>query len=161
MIFDPTGKDDNLMLDSRTICRYIHAGKGEVTLVSPQSNKAHTYLFAKPNDERQFPENTIFVYTLHDGHKIYLGMLDGNGFRMTARSRFDADTEVVKGARYIVAMSIRQDLVDKKKMNLYHSGRCCLCGKKLSGQAGLKHGIGKLCLKKYNIKLNKVPWDGN
>jgi hypothetical protein len=161
MIFDPTGKDDCLMLDSRVINRYIHAGNGEVTLVSPQSNKAHSYAFSKPSDERQFPENTIFVYALHEGHKLYLGMLDGNGFRLTARSRFDEDTEIVKGARYIVAMSIRQDLVDKKKMHLYHSGRCCLCGRKLNGLTGLHKGMGKMFLKKYNNKLNKVPWNGN
>lgn len=161
MIFDPTGKDDLLMLDSKTIYRYIHAGHGEVTLVSPTTNKAHSYVFAKPNDERQFPDNTIFVYALHEGHKLYLGMLDGSGFRLTARSRFDAETEVVKGARYIVTMASNQPLVDKRKMNLYQSGKCCLCGRKLTGSSGLKNGIGRLCLKRYNLKLNKVPWDGN
>ena len=161
MIFDPTGKENCLMTDSKVIYRYLHGGKGEVTLVSPRSNKAHSYKFLKPANERDFPEDTIFVYVLHEGHKMYLGMLAGSEFRRTAKSSFGEDTEAVKGARYIVKMANRQDVVDARRMELYHSGKCCYCGRPLESAKYLNYGIGKKCMQYYNIQLMKEPWDGN
>ena len=161
MVFDPTGKDDCLMLDSETIYRYIHGGNAEVTLMSPQSHKAHCYAFCKPSNERDFPEDTIFVYVVHEGHKMYIGMMSGSEFRITAKSRFGEDTEAVKGAKYIVKMANRQDLVNKRMMNLYHSGNCCICGRPLRSKKALTEGIGRRCKQFYNIKLMKTPWDGN
>lgn len=161
MQFDPTGKEKQLMTDSKVIYRYLHGGKGEVTLVSPRSYKAHSYRFMKPANERDFPEDTIFVYVLHEGRRMYLGMLSGSDFRRTAKSTFNEDTEAVKGARYIVKMASRQDIVDAKQMLLYHSGRCCCCGRLLNSDKALVEGIGKKCLQKYNLHLAEVPWDGN
>ena len=161
MTFDPTGKEERLMTNSEIIYRYLHGGNGEVTLVSPRTFKAHSYVFARPSNVIQFPENTIFVYVLHEGHRMYLGMLDGSGFRLTGKSTFGEDTESVKGARYIVKMANRQDVVDKKAMHLYHSGRCCKCGRPLSSSKAMKLGIGRCCLKMYNESLARVPWDGN
>ena len=161
MTFDPTGKDEMLMTDSKVIYRYLHGGKGVVTLVNPTTFKAHTYKFLKPANDRQFPEDTIFVYVMHEGRRHYLGMLTGSDLRRTAKSSYNEDTEAMKGARYIVKMSNRQDMVDTKMMHLYHSGRCCYCGKPLSAEWGMSQGIGKKCLQKYNIKMMKVPWDGN
>lgn len=161
MTFDPTDKEDCLMLDSSVIYRYIHGGDAEVTLVHPPSNYAHAYAFCKPKNELDFPEGTIFAYVLHNGHKMYLGMLSGNGFRRTQKSNFDEDTEAMKGVRYIVRMANEQNLVDKELMHLYHSGRCCCCGRKLSGKKSMKAGIGRKCLARFNKKLEEYPWDGN
>lgn len=161
MIFNREGKDNCLMTDSSIIYRYIHGKNGKVTLVNPNSNKAHSYVFARPADETRFPENTIFVYALHEGHRMYIGLLDGSGLRRTAASMFGEDTEAVKGARYVVNMANRQDLVDRKAMLLYHSGRCCVCGRKLTSAKAMKDGVGKKCLKKLEESLSKVPWDGN
>ena len=160
MIFNPEGKEQCLMTDSKVIYRYLHGGKGEVTLVSPRTYKAHRYCFFQPSDTKRFPEDTIFVYVSHESHLMYLGMLSGNDFRRTAKSSFSEDTEAMKGARYIVRMSNRQDLVDNRKMLLYHSGRCCCCGRPLKSKA-LADGIGKKCLQRYNMHLDEVPWDGN
>ena len=161
MQFDPIGKEDCLMLDSEIIYRYIHAGKGRVTLVNPKTLKGHSYAFEKPANEKEFPDNTIFAYVLHDNHKMYLGMLDGSGIRRTKGSRMDEDTEAMRGVRYIVMMANNQQLVDQELMHLYHSGKCCYCGRELNGIKGRKAGIGKKCLQKYNAKLMQVPWDGN
>lgn len=161
MVFDPTGQEKNLMLDSKIIYRYIHGGQGCVTLVAPKSLKAHQYAFCTPTNRCEFPEDTIFIYVIHEGHKMYLGMLSGPELRLTRRSTFREDTEVVKGARYIVKMSNRQDLVDQRRMNLYHSGTCCICGRALKSDKALYEGIGKKCKQYYNIHLMQTPWDGN
>lgn len=161
MNFNPEGKEHQLMTDSAVIYRYIHGGKGEVTLVSPRTYKAHTYKFLKPADEYEFPDDTIFVYVLHQGRRMYLGMLTGKEFRRTAKSSFGEETEAMKGARFIVKMSFNQELVDTKGMLLYHSGRCCYCNRMLRSPKASEQGIGKKCLKYYNARLGKKPWDGN
>lgn len=161
MVFNPIGVEDRLMLDSTKIHRYIHGGKGEVTLVNPNSMNCHTYAFSAPSDPKSFPPGTIFIYAIHEGHRMYLGMLDGPRVRLTRKSTFGDNTDIVKGARYIVAMANRQDLVDKQQMKLYHCGRCALCGRRLRGMRSIKRGMGSKCMKYYNEELTKVPWDGN
>lgn len=161
MTFDPTGKENCLMTDSSVIYRYLHGGNGKVTLVNPNTLKAHSYKFLKPTNEKEFPEDTIFVYVLHEGHKMYLGMLSGSDLRRTSKSSFSEDTEAMRGARYIVKMANRQDVVNANMMHLYHAGTCCCCGRQLESPKALAQGIGKKCLQVYNIKMMKVPWDGN
>lgn len=161
MVFDIVGKENYQMTDSATIYRYLHGGKGEVTLVNPITLKGHSYRFIKPSNEKDFPEGTIFVYVLHEDRQMYLGMLVGPEFRMTARSTFGEDTEAVKGARYIVKMSTNQHVADDERMQLYHAGKCCYCGRKLESTKALLEGIGRRCKQYYLYHLNKAPYDGN
>lgn len=162
MEFDPNGKENLLLTDSNIINRYIHAGKGELVLQGP-SGKAHKYMFLSPKDSSNFPEDTIFVYVVHNEKRYYLGMLQESEpwFRRTAKSSFGEDTEAVKGARYICKMANRQDLVDKTPMKLYQSGKCCKCGRTLTAESEIHEGIGKKCFKKYKLLQEQIPWDGN
>lgn len=162
MEFDPTGKQDLLLTNSKVINRYIRAGKGELVLQGP-SGKAHKYAFLSPKDSTNFPEDTIFVYAIHENKKFYLGMLQESEpwFRRTAKSAFGEDTEAVKGARYICKMANKQDLVDKTPMKLYSSGKCCKCGRPLTAPSELHEGIGKKCCKKFDLLQERIPWDGN
>jgi len=154
--------EDYRMLSSETIATYLHGGRGEVTLASP-TGVAHRYLFSEPRNADEFPVGTIFVYALHEGRRFYLGMLDNNNqFRLTSRSQFKADTETVKGAMYIAKMASDQNLVDQTQMMLYHSGKCCRCGRLLSSGKSISCGLGKSCRKQLNKASSKVQiWDGN
>lgn len=162
MQFDSTGREKYILSDSTIINRYIRAGKGEVILQAP-SGTAHKYLFAFPKQKEDFPEGTVFVYAVHDDRKFYLGMLsdEGDGFRRTARSYFNEDTDIVKGAKYITRMAKDQALVDRTVMRLYHTGKCCRCGRALEDDIAIHEGIGKKCLKKLEESDFKVNWDGN
>ena len=161
MEFDPTGKDDYRMTSAKAIHRYIRGGRGEVVLYSPTTTKAHMYAFISPKNRTEFPEGTIFVYVVHEGHRIYLGMLSDDEFRLTARSQFLDDTETVKGARYIIKMSLSQKMVDSEMMYLYNTGKCCVCGRSLRSASAFSEGIGRRCLQRYNIRSMKAEWDGN
>lgn len=160
MVFDPTGKEHLLMDNSENIYRYIHAGKGRLTLVAP-TLKAHEYTFEFPSTPSDFDEGTIFVYVLHDGHRMYVGKLTNAGVNITRSSKFGPDTEAYKGANYIARMSMSQELVDKTPMKLYQSGKCCMCGREMAADKTLKQGIGPKCAKIYAEWAAKIPWDGN
>lgn len=160
MVFDPTGKDHLIMTDASIIYRFLHAGKGEVTLVAP-TLKAHSYKFLSPTNPADFDPDTIFVYVLHDGHKMYVGKLTDQGLVMTRGSRFHPDTEAFKGARFITQMATSQDLVDSTPMKLYQSGKCCMCGREIIAEKTVKEGIGRKCAARYAEWIAKGPWDGN
>lgn len=162
MTFDPAGKDDLLMKDANIIYRYIHGGKGEVTLVNATTLAAHTYRFLHPRNQSDFPEGTIFVYVLHEGRQYYLGKLRDDGtFTTTNKSSFNSDTGSVRGADYIARMSLHQDIIDRNDMLLYHSGRCCKCGRPLEDPKSVECGIGRKCKVKYDELVAGVKWDGN
>lgn len=135
---------------STDIYHYIHAGRGLVVLESP-SGKSHTYMFEKPNSTDTFPDDVIFVYTFSEGKKFYVGMMEDDKFRITRHSRFLPDTEIVKGAFYIVKMSKSQRQVDDNPMMLYHLGSCGRCGRLLTSDDAIESGIGKKCRKILGI----------
>lgn len=131
------------------IRNYIYGGRGIVTLKAP-SGKQHTYAFWKPTDDKSFPDDIRFVYAIHDGvKKFYIGMIEQGEFRLTNNSRFLPDTEIVKGARYIMRMATVENMVTP--MELWHEGMCCFCGRKLTSEKSLSTGIGPKCSRRLEL----------
>lgn len=127
------------------IKNYIYGGRGIVTLEAP-SGKSHTYIFAKPKNTDVFPDDVLFVYALHEGVKqFYVGMVEKDKFRLTHNSRYLPDTEIVKGAYYILRMATEPEL--KTPMILRHNGMCAYCGRQLSSEKSIATGIGPKCTK--------------
>lgn len=127
---------------------YIHGGRGILTLEAPSGN-SHSYAFYRPLNSSSFPDDIVFVYAAHDNTKLfYIGMIENDQFRLTAHSRFLEDTDIVKGAKYIVRMSRDQNLCNKTPMKLYHEGMCARCGRKLETDKSKELGFGPKCIKK-------------
>lgn len=168
MNFNPNEYQDVLVTDAKVAERCMRAGKGKLVLYSPSTGKAHGYVFNRPDNPQDFDEGTIFVYARHEDRRFYIGKLvfdkDFNlvGFRLTRSSKFNPDTEVVKGAYYMVRMATDQSLIDKGDMQLYHSRRCCKCGRYLEDQDSRDRGMGKKCLTQWENYLQNIKvWDGN
>lgn len=141
------------MKSSEAITDYIHGGRGIMKLESP-SGIHHYYMFQKPADRDAFPDDVIFVYAVHEfSKKFYIGMIEEREFRLTKNSRFLPDTDIVKGAYYIIRMAKSQQLVDKTPMKLYHMGMCARCGRELTTEKSIECGIGPKCRKRLaNVK---------
>lgn len=132
---------------AKDIYNYIMGGRGIVRLEAP-SGTHHYYMFKKPANRDDFPDDVLFVYAIHDmAKKFYVGMIEEGKFRLTRNSRFLGDTDIVKGAYYIMRMSKSQELVDKTPMKLYHAGICAFCGRQLTSEKSIKIGIGPKCKK--------------
>lgn len=133
---------------SQIIRDYIFGGRGVVTLLSP-TGVHHSYVFKKPRNEDQFPDDVYFVYALHNGDKLfYVGMIENYQFRLTRSSRFLNDTEIVKGARYIMRMAFTSNL--HTSMKLYHEGICSVCGRPLTNPKSIEVGIGPRCRRRLD-----------
>ena len=133
---------------SELITDYIYGGRGIMKLESP-SGVHHYYMFKKPADRDAFPDDVIFVYAIHDFEKAFdIGMIEQGKFRLTRNSRFLPDTDIVKGAFYIMKMAASQALVDKTLMILSHMGMCARCGRELTTDKSIESGIGPKCRKR-------------
>lgn len=141
-------ENKGLLTDPDAITQYIHGGRGIVMLQSP-SGKSHTYMFSKPVNPSTFPDDVIFVFAVHEGVKqFYIGMIELDEFRLTKHSRFLPDTEIVRGAQYIIRMA--DHYIENNKMQLWHMGVCARCGRKLSTEKSILTGIGPKCMRKLN-----------
>ena len=161
MEFDPNIITSYRITNTDTIYNCIHGGKGQLVLSSP-SGKSHKYIFSSPRNAHEFEPGTIFVYVNHENYKYYLGMLSANGiFKLTRNSRFEPDSEAVKGVYYIMKMVNNQELVDKTSMKLYHLCRCSKCGRPIQSEKWLEIGIGKRCMRKYLKAQESAQWNGN
>ncbi len=137
------------LVDSADVYNYIHGGRGAVKLEAP-SGKNHSYVFSKPRNRDDFPDDVIFVYALHNEKQLfYVGMIEQDKFRLTRYSRFLSDTEIVKGAAYINRWANTKGFVTP--MKLYHLGVCCRCGRELSSEKSMKTGIGPRCKKMMEL----------
>lgn len=144
-------QETNQFKDTFDLDNYLLAGNAVITLESP-SGKHHTYLYSKPKNAEVFPDDVRFVYALHNGKKqFYLGMIEMDKFRLTRNSRFDYDTEIVKGAFYIEKLRLYPGFIDKSPMRVYHQGRCGKCGRVLTDPKSIKCGIGPHCRKKLGL----------
>lgn len=143
--FNFTRNENNVFNSSEDLKLYLSAGKGCIELKSP-SGKFHDYLFSKPNST-YFPEDVIFVYAIHRDSKLfYIGMIERGIFRLTNNSRFLNDTEIVRGARYIIKLSKSEYLFQTSKMTITHLGICGRCGRRLHSNS--YQGFGYKCYKK-------------
>ena len=134
--------------DLSTLHNFVYGGNGILTLFSTTTHIYHTYLFKKPINKHHYPDDVIFVYALHYQHdgttkQFYIGMIEQGIFRLTRHSRFLSDTPIVKGARYIMKMMYNPTL--KTSMELYHPGKCAVCGRTLTSDKSISLGYGPKC----------------
>ena len=128
---------------------FLTGGKSIFTLESKRSGKWFTYRVnkAKKSDEK----SPLFVSLLtgqdNNSAYSYMGTIFNNdgklAFRLTKKSNMGKDALSVK------AFSFFFDLLNKNKthdeINFYHTGVCCVCGRKLTTPESLKAGIGTYC----------------
>ena len=156
-MLDTSIGQNQVMTNSKELWDYIHGGKGVITLYAPAPSQTHhSYLFSSPADRDEFPDDVIFVYAIHENKRFYIGMLEQKSFRLTRRSRFHRDTDIVRGAYYIVRMALDQNALSRTPMILYNNGRCAVCGRKLEDEKYIKIGIGRKCFKNHVENRSRV-----
>ena len=131
------------LIGTENIYRYMTGGHAVVTLLS-DSGKHHTYSFNAPTNKKP-GEDTLFIRTLvADGEWGYVGMYKNRDFHFTAKSQYKADSEIVKGAAFIIRLMLQEGFYNPK-MHLFHEGVCSRCGRPLTNPASIALGIGPQC----------------
>ena len=116
------------------------------TIVLPGDKHATMRVRTQPETARFAPGRTIVSY-LHGGDNerdyVGFGFLD-NG-ELVLWKKFHGNTRLVDAVRVLVG-----DPVAAAKAYALKSGRCCVCGRKLTVPSSIEMGIGPECASKFS-----------
>jgi hypothetical protein len=128
--------------------RFVLAGNCTFTARSTRTGKRYTFKVSKPKDS----QNDIrFVGLLsgpdNESDYVYVGMITPDLlFKLTRASRMTFDSEPVKAFDYIWCFLRLNE--EPKNVEIWHSGRCARCGRKLTVPESIASGFGPECIGK-------------
>lgn len=133
-----------IMRDPAAITQFVTGGKAMITLTSEKTQARFTYRVSKIPDT----ENKYFVGVMtsksNEDTFTYIGLLEGNNFRRTAKSKLLENSPPVKGFRYFCEHVLEQGKVPEQ-LSIRHEGLCGACGKPLTVPESIDRGFGPEC----------------
>ena len=134
---------------------WMYAGKCYVTFVNTKVNERFTYCIKKapPNSNYQVQAHWVSVLTGPNNTNDYSVM--GTIFRGTdgsvdryvhnhRRGTIDEDAPSVVAFKYVFNQLVTDSLADF--IELWHEGRCSMCGHLLTDPDSIRRGIGPVCI---------------
>ena len=130
------------MTDSENIARYITGGRAIVALVNETPyHKQVTYKILSDGDFYD-----VSFWTAHSGW-IWLAAFNKQLHIHEANKQAEKE---LKGLIYLLRVARGERAI--APMHLYHFGRCCICGRKLTTPKALTVGVGHKCWKdRFNV----------
>jgi hypothetical protein len=123
---------------------FMFAGNARFTLKSAKTGNRYTFRVAKSEDGR-----VHFVSLLagpdNESDYVYVGIIRGNHFTTTAKSKMKPDSEPIRAFDW----TVRHLIEDRVPTNLefWHEGRCGRCARTLTDPESISAGYGPECIK--------------
>lgn len=140
--------------DPKFAMAYMFAGRATVTFQSAKTGARFTYKI-KPSDVDAFKagkEVRFFVKFLSGPDNTrdytYIGQVFHNEFTLTAKSRANGFSETTPAYIAFKAAydSLKTATVMPKMLEVFHSGKCGRCNRKLTVPASVQSGFGPECI---------------
>jgi hypothetical protein len=132
------------------VVKFIFGGNSIITIESVKTGRWFTYRIKRASKKDKNSPYFVSVLTGGDNDNSYTYM--GAIFNFT-KFIFTKNSRVSKEALSYKAFKVFFDLMNKniihKDMNVYHSGVCSVCGRKLTTADSLKDGMGPICSGRY------------
>ena len=137
---------------TRRIKEFALAGRAFFTIVSKRTGRRFTYCVENPKD--RVDRVVYFVKVLtgqnNESDYQYLGTIfDNLHFSRTGASRIDSMAESHVAFQWFwnyVVRPERDDTMDQ--VEVWHEGRCCRCGRKLTVPESVESGVGPECARR-------------
>lgn len=123
--------------------QFAFAGKAVFTLRSVATGTHYTYRLKAADNGQLF-----FASALSGGGYLYLGIVptdSPNTLRTTKNSRFESNDPRSVALRWFLANP------SSERVEMFHDGRCCRCGRKLTTPESVQSGIGPECAKRIGV----------
>jgi hypothetical protein len=129
---------------------FILGGKATVTAVSQKTGVRYTYKITKAPDKATLFFVKVLTGSDNENSYSYIGCVklhpqEGATFGLTAASKMTADALPVKGFSYI--LNALKNMEMPFMVELWHSGKCGRCGRKLTVPSSIASGFGPECAK--------------
>jgi hypothetical protein len=133
-----------IMRDPSAITKFVTGGKAMITLTSEKTQARFTYRVSKiPDTEDKYFVGVMTSKSNEDAF-TYIGLLEGNYFRRTAKSKLPENSPAVKGFRYFCEHVLVEGKVPEQ-LSVRHEGRCGRCSKPLTVPESIDRGFGPIC----------------
>jgi len=150
---EATVQNAGQLVTSDQFIDFIFAGNATITLVSGRTGKRYTYKVAKAKDsETMFflsamtgPDNTSDFEYLGFIKRPYGSSQRGQSLLLAGKKGKPTDVRF-KGFAYVLDAAYWGDM--PADAIVYHEGKCCRCGRKLTTPESISSGIGPECAKK-------------
>ncbi len=134
--------------------KFVLAGNAYFTVRSLKTGVRYTYRVNRADCSRcgkkdchcwNFPTYFVALLTGPDntGDYTYLGMIRENLFRLTRGSKMQESSVPVKAFRWVYEHLVKRTLPPQTE--IWHEGRCGVCGRPLTVPESIESGIGPVC----------------
>ena len=137
-----------MIVDKFYIRKFLLAGKCYCRIENTKSGNSFDYIIKKSSSQGS---EVYFVQVIEGSKKTYSGVVYLKGELLCF-------SKGVKGAGSPYDMEIKALLyvynnVDTlpNYVNVYHFGKCAVCGRKLTDEDSVERGVGPECWKKINM----------
>lgn len=121
----------------------LFAGRATLTLVSKKTGARYTFRVSRP-DEKAPHFASLLTGPDNSSDFQYVGIAtENNGVRLTAKSKLGADAAPVRALDWVLRQTAGGNLPET--VEVWHEGRCCRCGRKLTVPASIATGLGPEC----------------
>lgn len=128
---------------------FVFGGNSIFTLESGVTGNHFTYRVRKAKDRKGLYFVSVLKGRDNTENYVYVGILTKAGVRLTKASKHTKDSLCVKALDFFM-----QHLKNvPEELHVYHEGRCCCCGRRLTTPESIKSGIGPECAKLHWKKV--------
>lgn len=135
--------------DAEQAKRFIFAGNSRTTLVSNRTGERYTYRVAVAKDKPGFYFVSLLTGSDNESDYTYIGIVDQNFFRTTAKTRLPATSAPIAGFAWTMrALLLSAVPVIPRELQIWHEGRCGRCNRALTDPVSIARGLGPECASK-------------
>jgi len=144
-LFDQNTTRRQLKLDS--VLDFIFAGKATFTVRSKETGKHFTYKLVTPKkqDERR-PVHFVKLLTGPDNDSSYTffaSIFDKQVYKHGRKTKITPEAPGVVAFTWLLRNLQKGTVADR--VEIFHEGICCRCGRKLTHPESIESGIGPEC----------------
>lgn len=124
--------------------KFIFGGNAYFTIENPDTGNRFTYRISKAIKTEE--EDLFWVSLLRGPDNTsdysFMGLIKGGEYRHS-KKKMSEDSKAAVAFRWWYGHLIKGSI--PTKINFYHCGRCCVCGRLLTTPESVKAGIGPKC----------------
>ncbi len=144
-LLESTRAPESAMLGPTDTARFVMAGNATFTLVSKKTGARFTY---RVREAKEDDDSRMFVSVLtgsnNEGDYEYLGTIfEKKRFCHGRKSRVGGESPSAKAFAWFFERLVRGG--DLSECEVWHSGRCGRCGRKLTVPESVASGLGPEC----------------
>jgi len=136
-----------MQIKNRNVKKFIEAGKAFFTVRNKETGNRFSYRVFRSGKTHLGKIPPWFVWTRgSNGKYIYVGTIfEKKGFVTTSKSKVTEKDIRFQAFKWLYANAKKLPA----KVEVFHEGKCCRCGKALTDPVSIEKGIGPICEKNY------------